>query len=201
MLLTVWYIWIHSTQSLSMWQKVRVRFFFLFINKLLWVLMDSQFQTKELSPLRYFLEIEVTQSKNDIYLSQWKYLLDLLPETGVLGCLPSDTPIDITLWGGSCRSECFVLAVGCCGLFAALLPETRVRGIRDSIEEEEGKTVDYQPMRFPTVFTKEQLRKMRQHPPTVLSPPFRRETQFVAILTRVQKWEGVCEGYREVVRT
>ena len=43
--------------------------------------------------LRYFLDIEVMQSKRGIFLSQRKYVLDLLSETGKLGVKPYNTPM------------------------------------------------------------------------------------------------------------
>ncbi|KAM2246579.1 hypothetical protein COP2_007815 [Malus domestica] len=49
---------------------------------------------KELGKLKYFLGIEVTQSKHGIFLSQRKYVLDLLAETGMLDCKLVDTPIE-----------------------------------------------------------------------------------------------------------
>ena len=44
--------------------------------------LNSQFQTKDLGPLKYFLGIEVMRSKKGIFLTQRKYVLDLLKETG-----------------------------------------------------------------------------------------------------------------------
>ncbi|KZV35233.1 hypothetical protein F511_09466 [Dorcoceras hygrometricum] len=41
--------------------------------------------------------MEVARSKKGIYVSQRKYILDLLEETGMTGCRPSDTPIDPNL--------------------------------------------------------------------------------------------------------
>ena len=38
--------------------------------------------------------IEVAHSRNGIFISQQKYILDLLQETGMLGCKPSETPIE-----------------------------------------------------------------------------------------------------------
>ena len=43
--------------------------------------------------LRYFLGIEVMQSKHGIFLSQRKYVLDLLSETGKLGVKPCSFPM------------------------------------------------------------------------------------------------------------
>ena len=48
---------------------------------------------RNLKGLKYFLGIEVARSKQGIFLSQRKYILDLLTETGMLDCKPVDTPI------------------------------------------------------------------------------------------------------------
>ena len=47
--------------------------------------LQSQFHTKDLRMLRYFLGIEVIRSKHGIFLSQRKYVLDLLFEAEKLG--------------------------------------------------------------------------------------------------------------------
>ena len=47
--------------------------------------LQQQFHTKDLGKLRYFLGIEVARSQTGINLSQRKYALDLLEETGLLG--------------------------------------------------------------------------------------------------------------------
>ena len=54
----------------------------------------KEFDIKELGKLKYFLGIEVAHSKQGIFISQHKYVLDLLKETGKLGCKPVDTPIE-----------------------------------------------------------------------------------------------------------
>ena len=55
--------------------------------------LASEFKMKNLGGLKYFLGIEVARSKQGIFLSQRKYVLDLLAETGMLGCKPADTLI------------------------------------------------------------------------------------------------------------
>ena len=56
--------------------------------------LKQAFEVKDLGPLRYFLGIEVARSSKEIFLSQQKYVLDLLSETGMLGCKPTATPIN-----------------------------------------------------------------------------------------------------------
>ena len=52
------------------------------------------FEVKDLGFLHYFLGIEVAYGAQGIYLSQRKYVLDLLNETGMSGCKPATTPIE-----------------------------------------------------------------------------------------------------------
>lgn len=55
--------------------------------------LATEFEMKNLGGLKYFLGIEVARSKKGIFLSQRKYILDLLSEVGLLDCKPVDTPI------------------------------------------------------------------------------------------------------------
>ncbi|CAN6563085.1 unnamed protein product [Malus baccata var. baccata] len=55
--------------------------------------LAAEFEMKNLGDLKYFLGVEVARSLKGIFLSQRKYVLDLLKETGMLGCKPVDTPI------------------------------------------------------------------------------------------------------------
>ena len=50
--------------------------------------LQSQFHTKDIGMVRYFLGIEVLRSKHGIFLSQRKYALDLLFEIGKLEVKP-----------------------------------------------------------------------------------------------------------------
>ena len=59
--------------------------------------LSGQSEMKELGQLKYFLGIEVAYSKEGISLSQHKYTLDLLQETGQLGCKPTSTPLDVNV--------------------------------------------------------------------------------------------------------
>ena len=54
----------------------------------------SHFQTKDLGKLKYFLGIEIAQSNSGVVMSQKKYVLDILEETGMLDCKPVDTPMN-----------------------------------------------------------------------------------------------------------
>ncbi|KAB1200448.1 hypothetical protein CJ030_MR0G007247 [Morella rubra] len=56
--------------------------------------LATEFEVKDLGQMRYFLGMEVARSKRGISVSQRKYILDLLTETGMLGCKPNDTPIE-----------------------------------------------------------------------------------------------------------
>ncbi|KAI3456021.1 hypothetical protein Pfo_012684, partial [Paulownia fortunei] len=56
--------------------------------------LSLEFEIKDLGSLRYFLGMEVARSKKGIVISKRKYVLDLLKETGMSGCRPTDIPID-----------------------------------------------------------------------------------------------------------
>ncbi|XP_019058891.1 PREDICTED: uncharacterized protein LOC109116981 [Tarenaya hassleriana] len=56
--------------------------------------LHNTFEIKDLGELKYFLGIEVLRSPTGIFLSQRKYILDLLQETGKLGAKPAKTPLE-----------------------------------------------------------------------------------------------------------
>ena len=59
--------------------------------------LASEFEIKDIGNLRYFLGIEVARSSKGLVLSQRKYVLDLLKETGMTGCKPASTPMEANL--------------------------------------------------------------------------------------------------------
>ncbi|KAK3025234.1 hypothetical protein RJ639_044582 [Escallonia herrerae] len=56
--------------------------------------LASEFEIKDLGSLKFFLGMEIARSRKGIAVSQRKYVLDLLKETGMSGCHPVETPID-----------------------------------------------------------------------------------------------------------
>ena len=55
--------------------------------------LHDQFHIKDLGMLKYFLGVEVMRSKRGIFLSQRKYVLDLLSKTGKLATKPCQSPM------------------------------------------------------------------------------------------------------------
>ncbi|GKF10365.1 putative reverse transcriptase, RNA-dependent DNA polymerase, partial [Tanacetum coccineum] len=53
----------------------------------------AECKMKDLGNLRYFLGIEVMRSQQGIFICQKRYILDLIAETGMIGCKPADTPM------------------------------------------------------------------------------------------------------------
>ena len=55
--------------------------------------LHGQFHTKDLGMLKYFLGVEVMKSKHGIFLSERKYVLDLLSKTGKLAAKSCQSPM------------------------------------------------------------------------------------------------------------
>ncbi|XP_019089825.1 PREDICTED: uncharacterized protein LOC109128249 [Camelina sativa] len=56
--------------------------------------LKSFFKLRNMGPLKYFLGLEIARSSEGLHICQRKYALDLLDETGLLGCKPSNIPMD-----------------------------------------------------------------------------------------------------------
>ena len=61
----------------------------------LWSYLAKEFEMKHLGALKCFVGIEVSRSKQGLFLSQWKQTLDLLAKIDNSACKPVDTPIEI----------------------------------------------------------------------------------------------------------
>ena len=57
--------------------------------------LQSHFVCRDMGRPRYFLGIEFAYRPQEVSLSQRKYVLDLLQETGQLGCKPESTPVEL----------------------------------------------------------------------------------------------------------
>ena len=66
------------------------------------------FEIKELEKLKYFLGIEVAYSIQRIFISQQKYVTDLLAETEKIGCKPISNPMDPNHKLGKAKEELIV---------------------------------------------------------------------------------------------
>lgn len=56
--------------------------------------LHKHFQTKDLRELKYFLAIIVPKASNGIFITQRKYVIDLLRETGMSGSKPINCPMN-----------------------------------------------------------------------------------------------------------
>ena len=56
--------------------------------------LEKEFEIKELGKLKYFLGIEVAYFTQGIFITQQKYVTDLLADIGKIGCKPVSTPMD-----------------------------------------------------------------------------------------------------------
>jgi Reverse transcriptase (RNA-dependent DNA polymerase) len=59
--------------------------------------LKREFDIKDLGQLSYFLGIEIATSSKGLFLSQRKYILDLLKEIGKLGVKPAGTPMELIM--------------------------------------------------------------------------------------------------------
>ena len=67
--------------------------------------LAQDFEIKDLGTLKYFLGMEFARSKQGLFVNQRKYILDLLDETGFLGCKPVDTPVEANVKLNPAKSE------------------------------------------------------------------------------------------------
>ena len=58
------------------------------------VFLDAKFKLKDFGTLKYFLGLEVARTEKGISLCQRKFVLELLSDTGLLACKPTNVPMD-----------------------------------------------------------------------------------------------------------
>lgn len=66
-------------------------------NEHLKIFLLKRFRIKDLGDLKYFLGIEFSRSKKGIFMSQRKYALDILQDSGLLGARPDKFPMEQNL--------------------------------------------------------------------------------------------------------
>jgi hypothetical protein len=57
--------------------------------------MKNEFEMTDLGLMKYFLGIEVEQSDHGIFISQHKYIVEVLKKFKMEKCKPADTPISL----------------------------------------------------------------------------------------------------------
>ena len=56
--------------------------------------LQQDLNIRDLGSPRYFLGIEFAHQDGKLALTQWKYVLDMLKEIGLLGCKPETSPME-----------------------------------------------------------------------------------------------------------
>lgn len=56
--------------------------------------LGKHFKTKDLGEAKFFLGLEIARNADGISVSQRKYCLDMLADSGLLGCKPKSVPMD-----------------------------------------------------------------------------------------------------------
>ena len=59
--------------------------------------LASEFEMKDLGLMHYFLGLEVWQKAGEIFLSQGKYVVNILESFGMMDCKPVTTPMELKL--------------------------------------------------------------------------------------------------------
>jgi Reverse transcriptase (RNA-dependent DNA polymerase) len=68
--------------------------------------LSKEFEMKILGGLKYFLGIKISRNRKGIFLSQRKYVLDLLGETGMMDCKPVSIPMEQNVKFEICPEQC-----------------------------------------------------------------------------------------------
>ncbi|XP_059281293.1 uncharacterized mitochondrial protein AtMg00810-like [Lycium ferocissimum] len=57
--------------------------------------LQQAFKIKDLGPLKFFLGMEFSRSKEGIIMNQRKYAMELISDMGISGAKPASTPLDL----------------------------------------------------------------------------------------------------------
>lgn len=69
--------------------------------------LASNFHMKDLGPVTYFLGLEIDRSSNGFFISQKKYVLNLLQEFGMMQATPLKLPMETHIKLHLIRETCF----------------------------------------------------------------------------------------------
>lgn len=84
----------HSDHTLFLKRKRKlITCIIIYVDDIIITGNDKEFEMKDLGRLKYFLGIEILISKWGIFISQRKYILDLLGKVGMLDCKLVETPM------------------------------------------------------------------------------------------------------------
>lgn len=71
--------------------------------------LAARFSPKDLGSLSYFLGVEVHPHPQDLFLSQWRYIMDILARTRMLDAKPVTIPLatapPLTFHSGTALSD------------------------------------------------------------------------------------------------
>ena len=65
--------------------------------------LTSEFEMKYLGLMHYFLGLEIWKRNDEIFLSQGKYIVDILHRFGMVDCKSMATPMNFPILGNSMR--------------------------------------------------------------------------------------------------
>ena len=106
--------------------------------------LAKEFEINELGKLKYFLGIEVAYSTQGIFISQQKYVTNLLAETRKIGCKLVSTTMDPNHKLGEAKKESMMDKIMYQRLVATMIQS---RGIGHQLGQSRDVSVAYRPIR------------------------------------------------------
>ena len=106
--------------------------------------LAKEFEIKELRKLKYFLGVEVAYSTQGIFISQQKYVTNLLAEIRKIGCKLVSTTMDPNHKLGEAKKEPMMDKIMYQRLVGSMVQS---RGIGHQLEQSRDVSVAYRPIR------------------------------------------------------